>query len=366
VLAPADNGSATLAQYRRFAQRVAQAQRDLGFALPSRRARWTAGHAALDAIPFAQWLNHQGLTDARLRWFLDYACRDDFGADAAVVSAWAGLHYFASRHGFHAPGDDDGGERDAVLTWPEGNAWLVQRLAAPLGDRLRTGRLVLRVAVERHQVTADVLDLATQAVERWQAPQAVLALPLFVAARIVESPAAALTAAAATLRYAPWLVANLQLKRPLLDRPGLPPAWDNVSYGRAGLGYVHAQHQSLGAAPRGTLITAYHALPEAERGALLARPWRDWAQRVIDELAATHPDLPAQVAQVDLARHGHAMSIPAPGVRGHAALKALADGDAASRLHFAHADLAGTSVFEEAFTLGHAAGTGAARALRGR
>jgi monoamine oxidase len=364
LLPPADPGSATLEQYRRFARLVAQAQRELGFALPSRRAPWTAGHRALDAVTFAQWLNTQGLTDAKLRWFLDYGCRDDFGADAATVSAWAGLHYFASRHGFQAPGDDED-ERDAVLTWPEGNAWLVQRLATPLGDRLRPRRLALRVAVERHQAVVDVLDTATQAVERWSAPQVVLALPLFVAARIVEPAPAALSAAAASLRYAPWLVANLQLKQPLLDRPGLLPAWDNVSYGRTGLGYVHAQHQSLAASPRGTLITAYHALAESDRTVLLDRPWRFWAQRVIDELAATHPDLPAQCVQIDLARHGHAMSIPAPGVRGHAALAALAEGSASSRLHFAHADLAGTSVFEEAFTLGHAAGARAARALRG-
>jgi monoamine oxidase len=365
VLPPADPGSATLAQYRRFAQLVELAQRELGFAQPTRRAPWTAAHAALDAMTFAQWLRTQGLTDARLRWALDYACRDDFGAEAATVSAWAGLHYFASRHGFRAPGDDEG-ERDAVLTWPEGNAWLVDRLAQPLGERLHLGRLALRVSVERDAVSIDAFDVATHAVERWIAAQAVLALPLFLARRIVESPLPALSSAAAALRYAPWLVANLQLAEPLLDRPGMQPAWDNVSYGRTSLGYVHAQHQSLSAVARGTLITAYHALPEADRSALLGQPWQDWATRVIDDLAATHPDLPRKLRRIDLARHGHAMSIPAPGVRGHAALHALAEGVANSRLHIAHADLSGYSVFEEAFTLGHAAGTRAARALHGR
>jgi hypothetical protein len=60
------------------------------------------------------------------------------------------------------------------------------------------------------------------------------------------------------------------------------------------------------------------------------------------------------------------MSIPVPGVRSHAALRALAQGETSARVHFAHADLAGYSVFEEAFTLGHGAGVRAARALRGR
>ena len=74
--------------------------------------------------------------DPLLRWYLDYACRDDYGAGLDEVSAWAGLHYFASRHGFQAPGDDSD-EREPVFTWPEGNAWLVERLAAPLRERLR-------------------------------------------------------------------------------------------------------------------------------------------------------------------------------------------------------------------------------------
>jgi hypothetical protein len=58
------------------------------------------------------------------------------------------------------------------------------------------------------------------------------------------------------------------------------------------------------------------------------------------------------------------MSIPAPGVRSSAALRALAEG-VTPRLHWAHADLAGYSVFEEAFTAGASAGRRAAKALRG-
>ncbi|WP_204272233.1 hypothetical protein, partial [Enterobacter hormaechei] len=66
LLPPAD-GAAGLAQYRRFAALVAEAQRDLGFAMPTHRARWTPGHDRLDAQTFATWLDAQGLSDARLR-----------------------------------------------------------------------------------------------------------------------------------------------------------------------------------------------------------------------------------------------------------------------------------------------------------
>jgi len=354
LLPPAEPGSLTLAQYRRFAERVAAAQQ-LGFAIPTTRAPWTAAHAALDASTFADWLAREGFDDARLRWYLDYCCRDDYGAGAATVSAWAGLHYFASRHGFHAPGDD-AAEREPVFTWPEGNAWLATRLAAPFADRLHTGRTVLRVTEGRHGVQVLAWDEAASRAEAWTAERVVLALPLFVAARVLENPPDALRAAAASQPHAPWLVANLHLDRALLDRPGAPPSWDNVAHGAAGLGYVDAGHQRLNPAPGVTVLTAYQALPETQRGALLSDDWATWTGRIVDDLATLHPDLRAKLRRADLMRYGHAMAIPAPGQRGSTALAALRA--QRGRVRFAHADLAGYSVFEEAFTLGLAAAQG--------
>jgi hypothetical protein len=101
------------------------------------------------------------------------------------------------------------------------------------------------------------------------------------------------------------------------------------------------------------VLTAYHAVPVAERAALLDRPPEHWAGRVLDDLAGVHPDIRQRVQRVDLMRYGHAMAVPAPGVRGSAALAALRA--ARGRVRFSHADLAGYSVFEEAFTLGHLA-----------
>ena len=379
LLPPAERGSARERQYRHFSQLVASTSRELRFALPSQRAGWSAGHAHLDAVSFAHWLDSQALDDVGLRWFLDYACRDDYGADSAAVSAWAGLHYFASRHGFQAPGEGEAPEREAVFTWPEGNAWLTRRLAAPLAGRLQSGALVRRVEVLRHGVEIDVQHFgAAPRSERWVAQQVVLALPLHVATRIVAQAPQALTQAGAQLSYAPWLVANLHLRAPLTDKPGAPPSWDNVLYDPAvpgsnasALGYVDAMHQSLRPVPGPTVLTAYWALGsgdqaslERQRQALLDETWQAWSLRVINDLARAHPDLARKTQRVDLMRYGHAMAIPAPGVRGHPALRALA-GPITPRLHFAHSDLAGYSVFEEAFTFGHAAGAAAARGLRG-
>jgi monoamine oxidase len=360
---PAAERARTLADYRAFSAAVAAASEDGAFAIPTERSRWSDSLAALDRITFAAWLDERGLAAPALRWYLDYCCRDDYGAGSAVVSAWAGLHYFASRHGFRAPGDElHGGDgSEGILTWPEGNAWLAERLAVPLGDRLQRGRVVLAVEEGRHDVSVDAWNAASAQRERWVAAHVVLAVPLFVAARVLAAAPAALSEAARRVRHAPWLVANLQLDSALEDRPGAAPSWDNVVYGSSGLGYVDAMHQSTRPFAAETVLTAYLALGAGsdaalaeQRRRLLGDDWRLWSARVVADIAPAHPDLAARLRRVDLMRYGHAMSIPYPGVRSSAALQALAAPQ--RRVHFAHADLSAYSVFEEAFFHGMRAG----------
>lgn len=354
-----DDDPSALAAYRAFSAAVADVRRRVRFALPTAQAPWTPTHAALDGVTMAAWLDAGGHRHPLLRGYLDYCCRDDFGAGLGQVSAWAGLHYFASRHGFQAPGEGDG-ERDAVLTWPEGNGWLTARLAAPLASRLHTDRLVLRVDEGRDDVQVLAVPATGGPPERWTARHVVLATPLHVATRLLPAPPAALVDAAATVPHAPWLVANLLVDDALDDPPGAPPAWDNVLHGSAMLGYVDAMHQSTRPHPGPTVLTAYWALGgddaatlRAMRRKLLDDDWRTWAAAVVADLAVAHPDLPAKVAQVDLMRYGHAMAVPVPGVRGSAALVALARPH--GRVSFAHSDLSGYSVFEEAFAHGQRA-----------
>ncbi|WP_235835243.1 flavin monoamine oxidase family protein [Piscinibacter terrae] len=356
---PAAERDPTLAHYRRFAQLVNEAGANQAFTMPTWRSRWTDALAALDALTFAAWLDQHQLTAPALRWYLDYCCRDDYGGSASDVSAWAGLHYFASRHGFHAPGMDHE-ERDGILTWPEGNAWLAQRLIQPLGDRVHAGMLAMRVSPGREEVVVDAWNARQNHMERWTARHVVMAVPLFLAVRLIDAPPPALAQIAPRMRYAPWLVANLHIDRALDDHPGPELSWDNVLYGSASLGYVDDMHQSTRPYPDATVLTSYWSWSDqrAHRETLLAMPWRERSARVIAELATAHPDLPGKVRRVDLMRYGHAMSIPAPGIRSHPALRALQS--PAGRLSFAHADLSSYSVFEEACFHG----VRAAKALR--
>jgi hypothetical protein len=79
----------------------------------------------LDGITFSAWLAAEGYSAPSLHTYLDYVCRDEYGATPDKVSAWAGLHYFASRGGQAANAADG-----SLLTWPDGLAFLARGLAA--------------------------------------------------------------------------------------------------------------------------------------------------------------------------------------------------------------------------------------------
>src|SRR5260370_1240314 len=50
----------------------------------------------LDRISFFDWLRQQGFDSRLLQWYMNYACRDDYGALSNYTSAWPGIHYFSS------------------------------------------------------------------------------------------------------------------------------------------------------------------------------------------------------------------------------------------------------------------------------
>jgi hypothetical protein len=374
LLPQVDSQSASQQQYRRFAQALAQVMEATRFELPvfsssSERKGQVAGvQRAFDAINFESWLREQGLRDEGLLWYLNYCCRDDYGADVSEVSAWAGLHYFASRHGFRAPGDTALAAEDrGVLAWPQGNAWLTERVAerieAARPEALKTGHLVLSVEdvgeATRREVLVRTWHAASGQVGAWRARDVIAAMPLRQAARVMAAPPLALLAAVKAQKTSAWLVANIAISEPLIERERsaqLQLAWDSVLYHGAGLGYIHAGHQSIGASGP-TVLTWYHALGTQRSAAqsLLDLPWHHWRDLIVAELGGPHPDLVRKIERIDLMRYGHAMSVPAVGVFQSAssgALHALRKAPPDARVRFAHADLAGYSVFEEAWSLG--------------
>jgi hypothetical protein len=293
----------------------------------------------------AEWLAAEGFDSVPLQWYVNYACRDDFGTDYRQASAWAGIHYFACRNGLAA-----NAAGDAVLTAPEGNAWIVRRLAERFADRTVTGSTCFRVEQDAKYVVADVFVAGEARSRRYRADQGIWAAPLFVLPHVAPALPPALAALARGGDYAPWLVANLTLDELPAGGVGAPLSWDNVLYDAPGLGYVVATHQEVRIASGPSVFTYYRALseqPPAQARELLAGASREaWAVAILGELSRAHPDLPALTSRLDVFRHGHAMIRPRPGIVHSEARQALQRGW--QRWQLAHADLSGMSLFEEA------------------
>ncbi|MDV3457792.1 FAD-dependent oxidoreductase [Sphingomonas sp. HF-S4] len=306
------------------------------FAVPMAYSSRDADLTALDTLSFAAWLDQNGWRSPVLRAHVRYAMRDDYGTEPGEVSAWAGIHYFASRRGWAA-----GNSGDNELTWPEGNGRLITCIAGFFPDRIAAGRIVHRVAREGDRVLVDSFDTAANATVRTRARAAILAMPHFVAARVCDD-----VGGAKDFSYAPWLVANVTVDRLPRGR-GVPLAWDNVSSTSESLGYVVATHQGPDAIRTGSVLTWYLPLstmtPAAARRLLVARPADEWKRIVRDDLLAMHPELDGAIARIDLWRWGHAMARPTPGFlwRGEAL-------QPEPPLFLAHSDLSGLSLFEEA------------------
>jgi hypothetical protein len=122
-----------------------------------------------------------------------------------------------------------------------------------------------------------------------------------------------------------------------------------VLFDSKSLGYVVATHQA-GRDHGQTVWTWYlpltDASPRAAREVLLSADWKHWAEVVLADLRRAHPDLEALVERLDVWRWGHAMVRPTPGVLKGGALEAARR--PVGRLHFAHTDLSGMALFEEA------------------
>ena len=328
--------------FDRFAGLVAGHRESGAFTIPMARG---AQSGPLDRLTMREWMARERLSSPALAWYVDYACRDDYGARAGDVSAWAGLHYFASREE----------EEEGPLTWPEGNGWIARRLTSLLG-----GRVVTRAPVHRIEPRgAGARVLTTDAA--YDAEAVVFAAPSFLLPYVVEG-----ARAPADFVYSPWLTANLTLDRPPAER-GAPPAWDNVIYGSPALGYVRATHQSLATRGDRDVWTYYWALaddtPRGGRELLRRRGWREWAELILADLERAHPDIRDCVSRIDIMRMGHAMVRPVPGflsspTRAHPT--ALG-----GRVLLANSDISGLSLFEEAQDRGVRGADGALARLEG-
>lgn len=319
------------------------------FTLPVSACSDDAEVTALDQLSMNEWMNQRGFSSPRLRWYVNYACRDDYGMTLEQTSAWAGLFYFCAR--VLKPNV----ESQSLITWPEGNGHLVNHLYEKTQSHIQLDRAAVELIPTSTGCDLITLDQQGKTPRGFHAKQVIFAAPQFVARYVIrpyrENPPPHI----AEFQFGSWMVANLTLK----DRPqqnahrDFPLAWDNVFYDSESLGYVVATHQrGIDRGP--TVFTYYYPLCDANaraaRTRMLETDWRGWADVALTDISRAHTDIRDLVERLDVMRWGHAMIRPRTGFMWGQARREAAK--PFRSIHFAHSELSGVALFEEAFDQG--------------
>ncbi|AZB20601.1 NAD(P)/FAD-dependent oxidoreductase [Chryseobacterium indologenes] len=295
----------------------------------------------LEKIFFKDWLKENKYQSEELLWLLDYSCRDDYGLGIDYVSAWAGIHYFAGRKNNWSKI-----YKDKVFTWPEGNARLTKHLSKYAEGKSLSGHLVFDIKID-DKVEVQCFDSVQQKTKKIIAEKVLFATPQFVNERIFNHKKAE------SFQYVPWLLTTITLKNEFGGDEEL--AWDNVIYGSSGLGYIYDQHQNINQITGEKVITYYKSFStdncKKARKHLYSMREDDMKTLVLNDLKKAHPLIEDFILEMQFHKIGHAMISPVPnqifGEEAQAAKERM-DG----KVFFAHSDLSGISIFEEAFYQG--------------
>jgi protoporphyrinogen oxidase len=337
-----------LAQMEQFRQ-AKGADGKPAFAIPVNASSNDAQFTQLDTISMEQWLHQNGYQAKSLHWYCNYCCRDDFGSTAANTSAWAGIHYFAARKGVAANAPPQ-----SILTWPEGTGWLANKLKEGYSQKIHTGYLVLEVKHSNNDVLVKVMNTTNGVITAVYAKHCIMAVPQYIAARLLPQYPLRQALVSKHFIYQPWMVANIT-STAWQERKGAPLSWDNVLYNGNALGYVNACHQQLQQKNPVQVFTYYcpltHTGAKAAREQASKKSYDQWVKFILDDLKSAHPNLDKYISHIDIWIWGHGMISPQQGFIQHPVRRQLQQ-PLANRIFFAHSDVAGISIFEEAFYQG--------------
>jgi hypothetical protein len=299
---------------------------------------------SLDEITMKKWLLDNNFTAEEVLEYVDYCCKDDFGLGIEYVSAWAGIHYFAARKHENKKYDD------TVLTWPEGNGRLVKHLKSAVENKALTNHLVYDIQINSNEVSVSVFNAESNESVTIVAEKVILATPQYINKFLLPER----KSIANNFNYAPWFTASITLTD-IPDNGSFPLSWDNVIYKAKGLGYVYNQHQNLEQIIDKKVITYYYSFSSNDikknRKELLKKPIEHWKELVLSDLKIAHPDIDKYISAIEIHRIGHGMVSPVPHFLKSKTLKE-ASKSIENKIFFAHSDLAGISIFEEAFHQG--------------
>lgn len=299
----------------------------------------------LDTMTMQDWLIANGYQSKMIWEHIDYCCRDDFGLGISEVSAWAGLHYFAGRKT-----DAWSHYHDTVLTSAKGNGFLVDKLTKILNDKIRSQQLAYQVSKKNGMLISNIYDETKKISYELECEKIVLATPQYVSRRLMPER----IWKSDFFYYNPWVVANILLiPNEKFNKKLL--AWDNVLFYGKGLGYIYNQHQDSSFPSEKISITYYYTVRDVamhkRRKFVHDKSTEYWKEFIINDLELAHPDIRSQIESMSINIWGHGMVSPRPHFILNQELKKYGE-PIENKIFFAHSDLAGISIFEEAFHQG--------------
>lgn len=315
------------------------------FDIPISKISQENRYKLLDTITMSQWLKNNNYLSTYLIEHIDYCCRDDYGLGVDEVSAYAGLSYFASRK-------TKVWEKynDAVITSSNGNGQLVDKLQEGLENKIISKSIAYKIELINGKVETLVYSEFENKSYKIISNKTIVCTPQFVTHRLIPER----KKLTKNFYYNPWIVATLTIDKNGSISPN-QLAWDNVIHGGKGLGYIYAQHQRLDKLSEDIVITYYYTLRnipiEKRRKFVYDKSKEYWENEIISDLETAHFELRKDIKEIEINIWGHGMISPRPGFLFSEeisnARKPIED-----KIYFAHSDLAGISIFEEAFHQG--------------
>ena len=284
--------------------------------IPVSDATRRASIDALDRESFAGYLERiaGGPLHPHIAAAVEHYCWSSFGASSGELGAASGLNFYAAEFG-------------NVCVLPGGNAAVAERLLEQLADavpagNLRPGCLVLDVRAAADGVVVTYED-GNRVLRSLHARAAVVACPKFVVGKLIDDLEPERRNAIARLRYRAYLVANV-----LLERPLGADFYDLFLAGNGGADLANVERDAdrqratdvvvgtfARAAGWGDVLTLYRSFPyEGGRMKLfeeeaLARYRQEMTEQVQGEILPLLGIQPSTVAELRLARWGHALPV---------------------------------------------------------
>jgi hypothetical protein len=235
-----------LAQLEAFQKEVARwvAWRDAkgrrAFTLPIAHCSDDAETSALDKITIGEWMTERSLTSPRLRWYVDYACRDDYGMTIDQTSAWAGLFYFCSRM------KKATSEAEPLITFPEGNGKFIAHLHNLVKANVQLGLAAVELLPTTSGVDVVALSYDGQMARGFHADKVIFAAPHFLTRYMIRDYREHAPAHVAEFEYGAWMVANLFLRdRPKIEATRLPGTMFSMKARRSVMLSLHINGDSI-------------------------------------------------------------------------------------------------------------------------